>query len=177
MLLAFDLQQPWACHQSYRLFDELHSEIFGRPEVTASRIVVLDILLESIRDVASGIKNQPLANYRLTEYFMMYLMRQALEIDEDGRTFVADPGPMLDKLTSGKLFNVFRNVLADLVIDLNGELEERAQKGDLFDYKRELKSPVAVRRLATEIMGMYQKGVRRGKSSSFSGELEVALAK
>ncbi len=40
ILLAFDLRQPYACHQAYRLFEELHASIFGRPEVDADRIVV-----------------------------------------------------------------------------------------------------------------------------------------
>ena len=28
LLLAFDLRQPWACHQSYKILDERHAEIF-----------------------------------------------------------------------------------------------------------------------------------------------------
>ena len=44
-LLAFDLQQTWSCHQSYKLFDELHGEVFGRKEVTAWRIATLSIIL------------------------------------------------------------------------------------------------------------------------------------
>jgi hypothetical protein len=39
ILLAFDLKQPWSCHQTYKLFDEMHSDIFGRPEVNGSRII------------------------------------------------------------------------------------------------------------------------------------------
>ena len=31
LLLAFDRRQPWSCHQTYRILNELHSEIFARP--------------------------------------------------------------------------------------------------------------------------------------------------
>ena len=34
ILLAMDLAQPWSCHQKYKVMDELHSDIFGRPDVT-----------------------------------------------------------------------------------------------------------------------------------------------
>src|SRR5208283_4333317 len=33
ILLAYDVKEPWSCHQTYRLFDDLHASIFGRPEV------------------------------------------------------------------------------------------------------------------------------------------------
>ena len=50
MLLAFDLEQPYSCHQSYRYFDDLHSEIFNRPEVNAHRIVALLALHEAVAE-------------------------------------------------------------------------------------------------------------------------------
>lgn len=39
ILLAMDLLQPWSCHQKYKVMDELHSDIFGRPGVTGARIL------------------------------------------------------------------------------------------------------------------------------------------
>ena len=41
LLLAFDLDEPWSCHQTYKVFDEKYAEIFARPEVTAHRIIFL----------------------------------------------------------------------------------------------------------------------------------------
>ena len=35
LLLAFDIQEPWSCHQIYKVFDEKYTEIFGRPAVNA----------------------------------------------------------------------------------------------------------------------------------------------
>nr|WP_314441713.1 AIPR family protein [uncultured Sphingomonas sp.] len=48
LLLAFDLDEPHSCHQIYKVFDEKYAEIFGRPEVTASRIVFIHELFEVI---------------------------------------------------------------------------------------------------------------------------------
>lgn len=60
--------------------------------------------------------------------------------------------------------------LSDLIIDLNAEIEERETQGTPFDYKRELKSPSAVRGLASDILPMYEKTLKRGRVSSFSEE-------
>jgi hypothetical protein len=39
-LMAFDLKLPWATHRKYQVFEDLHSELFARPAVTAHRIVM-----------------------------------------------------------------------------------------------------------------------------------------
>ena len=48
LLLAFDLKQPWTCHQTYKILDELHSQIFARPEVNADRIYAIFVIHEAI---------------------------------------------------------------------------------------------------------------------------------
>src|SRR3546814_879278 len=90
-LLAFDLQQPWACHQTYRLFDELHSEIFGRKEVNASRVATLSVLFDAVLETLPELQNKLVASYTLTRFFMLYLLRQALEVDALGKQFIRDP--------------------------------------------------------------------------------------
>ncbi|WP_343731111.1 hypothetical protein [Duganella sp.] len=42
-LIAFDLGEPWTTHRKYQVFDERYNEVFGRPEVTAGKIVMLQI--------------------------------------------------------------------------------------------------------------------------------------
>ena len=69
ILLAFDLRQPWTCHQTYKLFDELHADIFGRPEVNASRILALYSIYEVIERIKPKIKDQRFANYSITPFF------------------------------------------------------------------------------------------------------------
>jgi hypothetical protein len=174
LLLAFDLQQPWSCHQSYRLFDELHSDIFGRPEVTAGRICAIYVAHAAVRQSLPQLKNQLAANYRLTEYFLLYLLRQALDVDGEGKRFIEKGGETLDGLGPQKLHVAMQHIVSDLIVDLNAELEERAQAGSPFDHKRELKSPTAVRALARQLIPSYEKAIRRDRATSFTVELSKA---
>lgn len=171
LLLAFDLQQPWSCHQSYRLFDELHSDIFGRPEVTASRIAALYVVQDAVRQSLPLLKNQLAANYRLTEYFLLYLLRQALDVDGEGKRFIEGAGITLDAIGPENLSIAMKNIVADLIVDLNAEVAEREEAKNPFDHKRELKSPTAVRALAKQLIPSYEKAIRRSRATSFTAEL------
>ena len=72
-----------------------------------------------------------------------------------------------------RLHHCFSRVLADLVIDLNAEIEERRESGAPFDYKRELKSQQSVRALQQSIIPMYKKAVDRGRATGFGAEWEA----
>ena len=61
-------------------------------------------------------------------------------------------------------------LLNDLIIDLNAELEQREASNNPIDYKRELKSPTAVRALERMVIPPYQMAVSRGRASSFNDE-------
>ncbi|MBO9647392.1 MAG: AIPR family protein [Variovorax sp.] len=171
LLLAFDREQPWSCHQSYRLFDDLHSEIFGRPEVTAMRIAALHVLFTAVIDSLSEIKDQLVANYRLTHYFLLYLLRQAIAVDPAGRDFIERPDSLVQSVGLEKLLGLAKNILADLIVDFNAEIAERIEAKNPFDHKRELKSPTAVRTLAKQLIPSYEKAIRRDRATSFSSEL------
>jgi hypothetical protein len=171
VLLAFDLEQPWSCHQSYRLFDELHSAIFGRPGVNAARIASLIAIQESISESLENLDHKLFAGYRLTQYFLVYLVRQALAEDKVGSDFIKDPKALLDQLGIQGIKKAISNVVDDLMTDLNAELAEREESGRLFDYKRELKSATAVRALKGAIIPNYQKAIRRKRATSFTEEI------
>jgi hypothetical protein len=47
-LMAFDLKEPWGTHRKYQVFEDKHSEIFGRPEVNAHRIVMLHLIVKAV---------------------------------------------------------------------------------------------------------------------------------
>ena len=171
LLLAFDRKQPWVCHQSYKILDELHAEIFARPEVNSHRVVAMADLLGSITSAAAGIENRLIGSYRLTRYFLMYLLREALETDEHGKSFCQQPSSFLSE-PSGRhrLRMSIEPVLSDLIIDFNAELRDREQGGNPFDYKRELKSANSVRELSRVIIPQYQKAVQRKRATSFGAE-------
>jgi hypothetical protein len=171
LLLAFDLKQPSTCHQSYKILDELHGDIYARPEVNAHRILAIYEISSKVIDDLVGIENGMLASYRLTRYFLMYLVRLALELDEKGRDFCENPQPYIEA-TKGRerLKSSIDPVIKDLVIDLNAEVRERAEAGSPFDFKRELKSPNAIRELGRSIIANYQKSVIRGRAYAFGTE-------
>jgi len=173
LLLAFDLKQPWTCHQSYKVLDELHGEIYARPEVNAHRILAVYEIAEEVITALDQIENKLFSSYRLTRYFMLYLARLALELDDAGKEFCATPRKYVSAPEGrARLRGAIAAVMKDLVIDLNAEVRERAEAGNPFDFKRELKSPNSVRDLGRGIIANYQKSVARGRADSFGQEWE-----
>ncbi len=171
LLLAFDLKQPWTCHQSYKLFDELHAEIFARPEVNAHRIVAITDVQASILESMESISNRLFASYSLTKYFFLYLVREALESDGTGKEFCATPERFIgEEKGRERLRYCILKVSNDLIIDLNAELKERDESDNPIDYKRELKSPNPVYSLTRNILPHYQKAVARERATSFGAE-------
>lgn len=174
VLLAFDLEQPWTCHQSYRYFDDLHSDIFGRPVVTAARIVGLIAVRDAVVESLTKLDNQLAAQYSVTPFFMMYLVRQALRDDAVGKAFCKDPGRFVSEGGYEAVVAATVPIAGDLVVDLNAEFAERKENGDPFDHKRELKSATAVRALRGEILPSYQKAVARNRATAFADEWRAA---
>ncbi len=170
VLLAFDLEQPWTCHQSYRYFDDLHSEIFGRPAVKADRIVALIAVRDAVVASLGQLDNQLAARYSVTPFFLMYLVKHALQLDIKGKEFCQDPGRFLREGGFDRVVTVLRQIADDLVVDLNAELAEREESGRPFDHKRELKSVNAIRALRGDVLPSYQKAVTRKRASSFGEE-------
>lgn len=171
VLLAFDLEEPWSCHQSYKLFDDLHARIFGRPEVNAERVLALRSAYRAVVASMGKISEEMIAGYRLSRYFVLYLLRKVLEMDKLGIEFCTEPGAFYKVRNGGvRLEGCLGVILKDLMVDLNAELKERADKGKPFDYKRELKSPNAVRTFSMGILPMYEKALQRGRVDSFAKE-------
>jgi len=171
ILLAFDLEQPWACHQTYRLFDELHSPIFARPEVNAKRIRALYEAYEAVVQAMPTLKHELMAGYRLTRYFLLYVLKAALRTTDVGSSFVKLPQDFVKSSADmARLRRSLDLVLGDLIVDTNAELNERDSARKPIDFKRELKSPTAVRQLAQQIVPMYEKAVKRGRVRSFADE-------
>lgn len=171
ILLAFDLQQPWTSHQTYKLFDELHAEIFARPEVNALRILVEQDAYSAVVASLGEIEDPLIRSYRLTHYFLLYLLRRALEQDEKGKLFISDPSAFVQSNAHrAKLRKALGVIISDLIIDFNAEIRDRSAAGNPFDYKRELKSASAGRELARTIIPVYQKAVSRGRATSFGTE-------
>jgi hypothetical protein len=171
LLLAFDLKEPWTCHQTYKVLDELHSDIFARPEVDAHRILAIVDLQTAIQTCMADLENRMLASYRLSQYFLLYLLRQALDLDGEGKAFCKRPESFLMQPAGReRLITCMTRIIKDIIIDLNAEVRERAAAGNPFDYKREVKSPSPVREMVRSIIPQYQKAVSRERACSFGRE-------
>ena len=162
LLLAFDIKQPWSCHQTYRLFDELHGTIFGRPTVNGDRIVTVYRMYKIVMSKLDMIENQLFARYRLTHFFLMYILRQVLETDSVGKSFVIDPAPFVStKKDRDRLLASIDKIVQVMMRIVNGEIRRKdaVAKSDpdkSFDFKSELKSPNPVKALEATIVTNYE---------------------
>ncbi len=170
-LMAFDLKEPWATHRKYQVFEDKHSDLFGRPEVTADRIVLCQAIMEVIQGALPKIHNSLFARYVLTRYFLIYVVRLILETDSlanpllitHPETFVRKPS---DRERFRKCINTF---VDDLIIDVNAEVDEY---GEDFDYRDKLRDADWIKKLATTIVADHLKQVNRGRIKSFKTEWE-----
>ena len=176
ILLAFDLQEPWSCHQTYRLFDDRHSPIFGRPEVTAERIMALYEVYLAVVETLPQLESDLLAKYRLTRFFLIYLLRRVLDADDRGKAFCQRPAEFFSEDDGpARIRACATAILKDLLVDVNAELKEREHAGTPFDFKRELKGASAVRSFSQQIIPMYEKALNRGRVNSFSQEWKASM--
>lgn len=164
LILAYDMNQPWVCHQKYKVFDELYKGIFSRPIVTASYIWFIHILMEQVMSHLKGIESDKVRRYVLTRYFLLYCLKIALDANPVGEKIRANPGYVLNnKDRLAKFMSGVDQILNGLVYDLNGEIEDREDKGEDFEYKDVFKSPEKSRQLAKDVVGVYRKELKRGK--------------
>ena len=128
---------------------------------------VYEVVLENL----SKIEDELMGRYGLTKYFLLYLLREALEYDDFGKRFCQDPEPfVVDRNNHERLRFCISRVFEDLIIDFNAEIKDRDEAGKPFDYKREFKSPTPVKNLARDILPHYQKAIARGRAFSFGRE-------
>jgi hypothetical protein len=66
LLMAFDLEEPWATHRKYQIFDDKYTDLFAKKEVTADHIVLCHELAESVDAALPKLTNTLLAKYVLT---------------------------------------------------------------------------------------------------------------
>jgi hypothetical protein len=165
LLMAFDLRRPWSCHQLYRIFEDDYGDVFGRPEVNATRILFAWALGQVVSSKLHMIKNPALARYRLTRFFLLYVLSRLLGEDALGGEIFKNPEIITNTPEwNKKLTEALDPILSSIIIDLNYEV---ARAGESFDYKSELKSPNRVRDRADELLKSYEKEVAKGKMPTF----------
>jgi hypothetical protein len=170
-LMAFDAKEPWGTHRRYQVFDDRHKDLFGRPEVTADRIVLCRTIMEAIEAASAGITNTLCAKYVLTQYFLMYCVRGVIEKDTPSEEILRDPEKFVRDLKSrDDLRACIRRIAEDMVGDLNDEINPL---GDDFDYRDKMRDVQWVKDLSTRIVGDHMKLVRRGKINSLRADWDA----
>jgi hypothetical protein len=156
LLLSFDLKKPYECNLN--LFtNEKHREIFGRPIVTAERIVSLHDILKFVNEARTKMDNRRVANYPLTKFFLLYLIRLSLETDDKGKEFIDNTSKFLNQPKGReRLKYCFQKIVETLGIILNSEVNRIFEEKGFFDYKTELKNPASVRDLSSWLLTSYK---------------------
>jgi hypothetical protein len=167
ILLAFDLKRPWAVQRYSKIFDDLHQEIFARPEVSGGRIVVLFNLYKEIEKDLPEIEPSLFGGYQITKFFLLYLLSEVLSDDEIGTAFHRKPEEFYqDSTQKENLIKCIHIILSDLIIDLNGEFKEAG--GENFDFKATFKAPNLLRSLTNKVIASHKKLIARERVESFS---------
>ena len=172
-LMAFDLKQPWATHRKYQVFEDMHSDLFGRPTVNAHRIVFYHLLANQIQKATAKLDNLLFAGYVLTKFLILYILRLIFETDEIGRKAINYPDQFTtNTVNRAALVSAIDTILSEVATDLNAELKDA---GEDFDYRGKLRDEAWCKKLANDILGTHQKLVSRGRIDSLSVIFQQAL--
>jgi hypothetical protein len=173
-LMSFDLEEPWNTHRKYQVFEDAYNKLFARPEVTAYRIIFIQLLDEVLADKMNDIENQLIARYALTKYALMYITKGILTNDEIGSTLIQDPNLFVkDAQSRDYLKQALSVIIDDIIIDLNAEVGDFDED---FDYKSSLRDDEWVKKLNRNIVSNYLKQIKRNRIPSFKEEWENAFA-
>jgi hypothetical protein len=169
-LRAFDLKEPWTTHRKYEVFEDKHSDLFGRPSTTADRIVMLHVIMEVVDKAIPKIENQLIGRYALARYLILYVVRDILESDGILNTISADPGKFVrDKIARENFRACVELIVDDIIGDLNDELKTVEEN---FDYRGKLRDQAWVQSLSRRIVADHRKLVSRNLMPSFKEEWE-----
>jgi hypothetical protein len=116
------------------------------------------------------LENQLFARYTITRFLVLYLLRETLEKDPQGKEFCLRPAQFLKSSGKRKRLEESIDRVAQVVVRiLDSEVKRRdADPSAPFDYKRELKSPNSVREIASTIVSHYQIAVDSKLAPTFS---------
>lgn len=168
LMMAYDLHEPWSCHQIYKVFDEKYSDVFGRPAANAWRIILLTKMMSKIEESLPTIKFEPIQKYRLTRYFLLFAISKLLEEDEAATDVLSNPEALLknpERLE--KFLNSVRTVAARYCVDLKAEFIDEKNPPD---YKAVLKSPTQSTEMEARFRKSYHYDVARDREKMPSAE-------
>lgn len=171
LLMAFDLKEPWATHRRYQIFDEKFAALFGRPEVSADRIVFCKTIADAVEDNLHRIENELCRRYVLTRHMLLYIVR--LVLDAEAPDLATEPAKYVRSPEDRAKFKaVIGSLVADLTVDMNYEVKDA---GEDFDYRNRLRDLEWVKKTAQSILASRTKDVARGKAQPFAEVVRDAI--
>ena len=173
ILLAMDLAQPWSCHQKYKVMDDLHSSIFGRPDVNGARVVGYWRAFQAVEKALDAIDDMQFAFYNLTKYFLVYAVVNLIRTEPKGVAMMNNMKGILSADRVANFTDTIEELARSLALDLNAEIVDDNE----FDYKNELKSPSWCRKTSAKLVAQYKKDVLRKKADAIAdlcSDLSVA---
>lgn len=163
--MAFDLKLPWATHRKYQIFEDRHSDLFGRPVVNSDRIVLCHVMASQIDSCKDSISNPLFARYALTKFFLLYVLRLLLENDATAQEVLSNPKPYVrDRKKRDRFARAINVLLAEVITDLNAEIDQLEED---FDYRGKLHDETWCSDLAHEIAATHKKLVDRHRLEDF----------
>jgi hypothetical protein len=162
ILLAMDLAQPWSCHQKYKVMDDLHSDIFGRPDVSGARIIGYWLAFQAVEEALEVIDNKQFAYYNLTKYFLVYAVMHLIRKELAGAKMLNNMKGILSADRIADYTHIIGRLARSLALDLNAEIVDDIE----LDYKNELKSPNWCRKMSERLVAQYNKDVLRKKADA-----------
>ena len=165
-LMAFDLGEPWATHRKYEIFEDRHGSLFGRPEVTADRIVMLQVIAEAIESKLQQLTRQLVAKHAITKFMMMYPVKQYFADDEKFTKILESPSKyMRGSALRAKFKKCIEEFLDEMIVDINMESEGW---DDDFDYRDKLRDQQWTKALVGELVKDYKKQIGKKRSKKFA---------
>ena len=150
------------------MFEEKYADLFARPEVSADRIVLCQVIMETILDALINIENKLFAKYGLTKHLLLYIIRSIIEHDPLSKDLLSNPDLFVRSSDDRIHFkNCIKRIIDDFIIDINAEIREL---GDDFDYRGKLRDSEWVKGLTSKVVNDYLKLVNRGRINSFEKE-------
>ena len=168
-VLALDLGEPWNCHQRYKVMDESHGKIFGRPDVTGAKVIALSEMLRSVGPVLDDFEDSQFGHYNLTRYFLAHVVAEIIRSEPKGKILFRNFESLFNDEKIGDLIDVFRALVETTVQDLNVEIAELSEI-EPFDYKSHLKNQTWCKGMTSKLKATYNKDVKRKKATPI-GEL------
>lgn len=169
IILAFDLERQEAWSQNYKLFDDLHAEIFARPGVDAHRAVFLYETYGAVVEKLNLLEDQNIANYTLTRWLVLYLVREALKTDSTGTELINNPNKFFSESDGRSRVKLCVGHLAQRMVRIfNSEIARRQKGEEFFDYKKEFKNKEVIFKFRADLIPRYQIIIDDSPTDSFA---------